>query len=60
MDKQKAVNLLDRLIQCEYLQYINKCPCVTCNNCEYNTYHYDTSEIVEAMKMALKALEDDV
>jgi hypothetical protein len=59
MDKQKAVNLLDKLIQCEYLQYVDKCPNVVCNDCEYNTSHYDTSEIIEAMKMALEALESD-
>lgn len=59
MDKQKAVNLLDKLIQCEYLQYVDKCPDAVCNNCEYNTSHYGTSEIIEAMKMALEALESD-
>ena len=59
MDKQKAVNLLDKLIQCEYLQYVDKCPDAVCNNCEYNTNHYDTNEIIEAMKMALEALESD-
>lgn len=59
MDKQKAVNLLDKLIQCEYLQYVDKCPNVVCNDCEYNIYHYDTNEIIEAMKMALEALESD-
>lgn len=59
MDKQKAVNLLDKFIQCEYLQYVDKCPNVVCNDCEYNIYHYDTNEIMEAMKMALEALESD-
>lgn len=60
MEKREAINILDKFIQCEYLQYIDKCPDeVVCNNCEYNIYHYDTSEIIEAMKMALKALEGD-
>lgn len=59
MDKQKAVNLLDKLIQCEYLEYVDKCPKAACDDCEYNICHYDTSEIIEAMKMALEALEDD-
>ena len=59
VDNQKAANILDKLIQCLYLQSIGQCPNVTCNKCEYNTNHYDTSEIIEAMKMALEALESD-
>lgn len=60
MEKREAINILDKFIQCEYLQHIDKCPDeVVCNNCEYNIYRYDTSEIIEAMKMALKALEGD-
>lgn len=59
MDKQKAVNLFDKFIQCLYLQSIGHCPNVTCNECDYNTDMYSTDEIIEAMKMALEALEDD-
>lgn len=60
MDKQKAVNLLDKFIQCNYLQYVDKCPNdVPCRDCEYNVDRYNTSEIIEAMKMALEALESE-
>ena len=58
-NKQKAANILDKLIQCRYLRYIDKCSNVTCKYCGYNTNQYDTSEIIEAMKMALKALEKE-
>ena len=57
MNKQKAANLLDKLIQCRYLRDVDKCPNVPCRDCEYSTEHYDTREIIEAMKMALEALE---
>lgn len=57
MDKRKAINILDKVIQCEYLQYIDRCPDVACNECEYN--HCNTSELIEAMKMALQVLEGD-
>lgn len=59
MDKQKAANTLDKLIQCLYLQSIGQCPNVTCNECDYSTDMYSTDEIIEAMKTALEALEDD-
>lgn len=59
MEQRKAINILDKLIQCKYLQDADKCPNVICGDCEYNIYHYDASEIIEAMKMALEALESD-
>ena len=53
------INILDKLIQCLYLQSKGHCPNVTCNECEYNTDKYSTDEIIQALKKALEALERD-
>ena len=59
MEQRKAINILDKLIQCLYLQSIGECPNVTCNECDYSTDMYSTDEIIQALKKALEALEGD-
>ena len=58
MEVGKACRIIKAEIKCKRIDYVIDCDPSDCNNCQWNNESGTTGEFVEALEMALQALQD--